>query len=85
MAHLHGALADLAGERERLGQQIVQVLARLSALAQLAELLLELLVVGFLELRLPTVDPLDALGVSLELLRFAHSEGALEDGHSYLD
>jgi hypothetical protein len=85
VAHSHRALADLTRERERLGQEIVQVLAGLGALAQLGELLLELVVVGFLELGLPTVDPLDALGVGLELLRFAHSEGALEDGHRYLD
>ena len=56
----------------------------LDALAQLGELLLELVVLEQLELRLPRVDPLDALGVGLELLRFAQPEGALEDGHSYL-
>ena len=37
------------------------------------------------EFCLPRVDPLDALRVGLELLRFAQAEGALEDGHSYLD
>ena len=56
----------------------------LDALAQLGELLLELVVLEQLELRLPRVDAFDALGVGLELLRFAQPEGALEDGHSYL-
>ena len=54
------------------------------ALAQLGELLAELLVVEQLELRLPRVDPLDALGVGLELLGFAQPEGAIEDGHRSL-
>ena len=54
------------------------------ALAQLGELLLELVVLEQLELGLPGVDPLDALGVGLELLRFAQPEGALEDGHGSL-
>ena len=81
----HRAPADLARERERLGQQLVERSSpSLGALAQLGELLLELVVLEQLELGLPGVDPLDALGVGLELLRFAHSEGALEDGHSYL-
>ena len=59
-------------------------LPALHARAQLGELLLELVVLEQFELSLPLVDPLDALRVGLELLRFAHSEGALEDGHSYL-
>ena len=84
VAHRHRAAADLAREREGLRQQLVEVLARVRALAQLGELLAQLLVRGLLELRLPGVDPLDALGVGLELLGFAQPEGALEDGHSYL-
>jgi hypothetical protein len=85
MTHLHPSAAHLAGQREGLGQQLVDVLAVAGALAQLRELLRQLVVGGLQELRLPVVDPFDALGVGLELLRFAHSEGALEDGHSYLD
>jgi hypothetical protein len=44
------------------------------ARAQGGELLPDLLVVEQLEFRLPVADALDALGVGLELLRFAHSE-----------
>ena len=87
VAHLHRAPADLARERERLRQHLVRARrpppAR--ALRSAQELLAQLFVLEQLELRLPGADPLDALGVLLELLRFAQPEGALEDGHSYLD
>ena len=53
VAHLHRAPADLARERERLGQQIVEVLALDRALAQLGELLPELVVLEQFELGLP--------------------------------
>jgi len=85
VAHAHRAPADLAGEREGLGEGVVErKLALLYARAKLRELLAELLVLEQLELRLPLVDALDALRVGLELLRFAQPEGALEDGHSQL-
>ncbi len=84
MAHRHRPPADLAGQREAFREQIVEVLAGLRALTQREELCLQLLVVGLLELRLPLVDPVDALGIRLELLGFAHPEGAVEDRHDHL-
>ena len=85
VAHRHRAAADLAGQREGLGQHLVERQSLLlHARAQLGELLAELLVLEQLELWLPRVDAFDALRVGLELLRFAHSEGALEDGHDSL-
>src|SRR5262249_52055205 len=84
MAHPHRAAADLAYERERLREQLVEVLALDGALAQRRELLLDLVVLEELQLGLPGVDQLDATGIRLELLCFAHPEGALEDRHGYL-
>ena len=43
----------------------------------------QLVVVEQLELGLPLVDALDALGVLLELLAFAKPEGAVEDRHGF--
>src|SRR4051812_31106203 len=77
--HAHGAAADLAGDRERLGQQVVQGLSVGGTLAQLVEALAELVVVHELELRLEAVDRLDALGVLLELTTLAEAEGLVED------
>ena len=51
------------------------------ALAQRVGLRAQLVVVEQLELGLPLVDALDALGVLLELLAFAEPEGAVEDRH----
>ena len=84
VAHAHRAPADLAHERERLGQQVLDRLAAARALAQRVGVRAQLVVVEQLELGLPGVDPVDALLVLLELACFAHAQGAIEDRHSYL-
>ena len=81
VAHVQRAPARLADDRERLGQQLVERLALLGPLAQGGELRAQLVVVHQLELALPGVDLVDALGVLPELLAFAQAQGAIEDGH----
>ena len=84
VAHAHRAAAHLAHERERLAHQVVERLAAARALAQRIGVRPQLVVVEQFELRFPGVDPVDALGVLLVLPGFAHSQGAIEDRHSYL-
>ena len=81
VAHAERAAADLAHEREGLGQQVLERLAVAGALAQRVGVGAQLGVVEQLELGLPGVDPLDALGVLLELPGFTQAEGAIEDRH----
>ena len=69
-------------ERERLGQQVVERLASARALAQAVGLLAQLVVVQELELGLPGVDAVHALGVLLELLALTQAQGAIEDRHA---
>ena len=85
VAHAHAPARDLAHDRERLGQQVVERLAVAGALAQPVGLRPQLLVVQQLELRLPRVDGVDALRVALELLGLAHPQGAIEDRHTPKD
>ena len=85
VAHLERAPRHLADEREGLGQQVVERLAVAGALAQLAGVLAQLVVVEQLQLRLPRVDGVDALGVALELLAFAQAQGAIEERHGSKD
>ena len=81
VAHLHRAAADLAHERERLGEQVEQLVAVARALAQRVGVGPQLVVVEQLELGLPGVDPVDALGVLLQLPGLAHAQGTIEDRH----
>ena len=85
VAHAHRAPRGLADDRERLGQQVVERLAVAGALAQRVGVRAQLVVVEQLELGLPAVDAVDALGVLLELLAFAQPEGAVEDRHGSED
>ena len=76
-----GALAGLAGQRERLEQQVVELLAIEVALAQRLVARAQL-VVGFeLELGLVVVDAGDVLLEGLELLALADPQCAVENGH----
>jgi hypothetical protein len=86
MAHVERAAACLTAEREGLVEQVVQRLSVASPLAQLVGLLAELVVLEQLHLRLERVDPGDAPLILLELARFAHSQGAIDQflGHGCL-
>ena len=85
MAHAHLALARLAHDRERLGQQVVELRAVARLLAQRVHPRTQL-VAGFeLELGLEVVDASDALLELLELLGFAHPEGAIQESHAAQD
>ena len=77
------AAGGLAGEREGLGQQVVQRLAALGALAQGVGLRLQLLVAEQLHLGLDLVDRGDPALVLLELLALPHSKGAIEDSSGH--
>ena len=81
--HVHAAAADLAHERERLGEQVLERLAAARALAQRVGVGAQLVVVEQLELGLPGVDPVDALGVLLELPGLTQAEGTIEDRHGF--
>jgi hypothetical protein len=74
---------SLAGQREGLGQQVIERLAIPGALAQRVGLLAELLVVEQLHLRLDPIDRVDPALVLLELLALPHPEGTVEyaSGH----
>ena len=78
MALPERALAGLAGDRERLRQQVVGRLAADRALAQRLVARAQLVFVFELELRLEIVDPRDALLELLELLALADPEGLVE-------
>ena len=70
--------AKVSGSRSSTGSPPAR------ALAQRVGVGAQLVVVEQLELGLPGVDPVDALGVLLELPGFAHAQGTIEDRHSYL-
>ena len=79
--HVEMALADaaprrLAGQREGLGQQVVERLAAAGALAQRVGLGAQLLVAEQLHLRLDRVDLLGALLVGLEFAALSHTQRA---------
>src|SRR5438093_349203 len=74
-------LADLAGEGERLGQQVVERLAVGRALAERVEALAQLLVGFELELGLEGVDAGDALLVGAKLLGLAGKQGTVKEAH----
>ena len=82
VAHAHRPLAGLAHDREALRQERVQRLAGRRARAQLVHPRAQLGVGVVFELRLERSDQLDPLLVLLELLRLAHVEGAIQDGHA---
>ena len=81
VAHAHLALAGLADDRERLGQQVVELRAVARLLAQRVHALAQLVVGLELELGLEVVDASDALLELLELLGFAQAQGTVEDRH----
>ena len=82
VAHAHFALADLAHDREGLGQEDVEALAVARLLAQGVDPRAQLLHGLELELRLEIVDARDALFELLELLGFAHPKGTIEERHN---
>ncbi len=73
VAHPERAPARLTREREALVHQGVERLAVRGALAELVELLADLLVLEQLHLGLETVDPVDLLLELLELLALAYA------------
>ena len=75
------ALAGLADDRERLGQQVVELRAVARLLAQRVHPLAQLVVGLELELGLEVVDASDALLELLELLGFAQTQGTVEERH----
>jgi hypothetical protein len=81
--HAHGALAGLARDGERLGQQLVEGLPVAGAFAERVDALAQLRVRLELELGLERVDARDALLVRLELLRLARAERPIQDAHAY--
>ena len=81
VAHAHRALAGLADDGERLGEQVVERLAALRALAQRGHALAQLVVGLELELGLVGVDPRDALLVLPELLRLADVQRTVKKAH----
>jgi hypothetical protein len=85
VAHAQLALAGLAHDRERLGQEIVELGAVARLLAQPVDARAQLVVGLKLELWLEVVDPGDTLLELLELLGFAHPEGAVQESHTAQD
>ena len=81
VAHAHVRGASLAHEREGLGQQVVERLALARRARAGVGVRAQLVVLEQLELGLPGVDAVDALGVLLELLALAQPQGAIEDRH----
>jgi hypothetical protein len=81
VAHSQRALARLAGDRERLVEQVVERLAVVGALAEVVGALVELGVGLQLELGFEVVDPGDDLLVGLVSLGLAYAQGAIENGH----
>src|SRR5919198_814258 len=82
VAHAHRAPAGLADDRERLGEEVVERLSVLRALAQHVHPLPQLVVGLELELGLVVADPGDALLVLAELLRLADVQRTVKDAHA---
>src|SRR4051794_12705557 len=82
VAHAHRALAHLADDRERLGQQVVERLAALAgALAQDVHARAQLVVGLELELRLVVADASDPALVLAKLLGLADVQRAVKKPH----
>ena len=81
VAHADRALGGLADARERLGQEVVEILALVEALAELLRLGAERVVGERGDLVLEGVDLVHALVQPLEGAALARAQDLLEDAH----
>ena len=81
VAHADGALRGLAHARERLGQEVVEILALVEALAELLGLGAQSVVGERGDLVLEGVDLVDALVQPLEGATLPRAQDLLEDAH----
>ena len=81
VAQTERAARGLAHNGESIGQQVVEGLPRCEALAQDPRLILELLGVHGLVLGLETVDGIDGLPITLQVLVGAEGEQLRNESH----